>query len=190
MSLWNPTLKLAWKAWNENRFSGLPSLRSMAADGRLDAWLRGFDAIVIAGGHGRVYSDFIHDPLIVDAVAGFHAAGRIVGLMCHSPLTATLPGRHGPGFIAGKTVTCWPRSIEWSCGVIPWLGRYLMPFGRPVGALLEEAGARVHDSIRPERRVHAAVDGRLVTARRPWSMRAFASTLMTALADSRPAAEG
>lgn len=187
-ALWNPTLRLLTRARREKRFTNLPSLRAMAAAGQLDKWLGRFDAVVVPGGHGRVYAGFVRDPLIIDAVAGFYAEGRVVGLLCHGPLTAALPGRRGPGFVAGKTVTCWPRGVERILGAVPFVGAYLMPFGRPVGALLEEAGARVHDSALSRRRVHAAVDGRLVTGSGPWSAGTFVHAMLHVLATGRPAA--
>ncbi len=185
---WNPTARLLRRFRREGRFSSLPSLRAMDTDGTLDRWLGGFDAVVVAGGHGRAYSAFIRDPLVIDTVAGFHAAGRVAGLLCHSPLVAALPGRRGPGFAAGKAVTCWPRWTETLFGLIPFLGRYMMPFGHPVRTLLEEAGVHVHDPPMPRRPVHAVVDGRLVTGRGPWSTRAFAHAVVLAVAGTPPAA--
>jgi putative intracellular protease/amidase len=181
-SPWDPTLRSWWRAHRSRAWDGLPSLRRMARDGSLDAWLGAFEMIVVPGGHGRRYAAFIRDPLLVETVAGFFTRRRVVGLVCHGPYVAALP--EAGKLISGRAVACWPRWVERLLRPLPWLGTYMVPYGRPVGELLTAAGAVVYDSFGPSRRAHAVTDGQLVTARGPWSMSIFADAALAALARS------
>jgi hypothetical protein len=83
----------------------------------------------------------------------------------------------------------WPRAADRFNRSIPFIGPFLVPYARPVGESLARAGADVHDGMRHFPRVHAAIDGRLVTARGPWSDGPFVAALLHVLA-SAPAPSG
>ena len=189
-ALWDPTIRLLARARRAGRLSDLTSLDRLSASGQLDAWLDGFDAVMVPGGHGAVFASAILSQRIVDIVARFYHSGRVTALLCHAPYVGALSSAAGDGFIAGKTVACWPRRFERATSYLPLIGGYSMPFGRPVGHLMEEAGATVHDSLVPGRAVHAVVDDHLVTGRGPWSTTAFTTALLQVLAAHATPATG
>jgi putative intracellular protease/amidase len=179
---WDPTVRLMRAARRGGRFVCLPSLREMADKGRLDDWLDGFAAVVVPGGHGKTFAAFLRDPTVIGVVEHFLVSGRVAALVCHAALIAALLERDGEALVHERTVTCWPRAYERVQGSLPFLGRYFMSCGSPVGKQLQERGGNVLDSILPGRRVHAVVDGNLVTGRGPWSDGAVATGLLLALA--------
>jgi putative intracellular protease/amidase len=138
--------------------------------------------VIVPGGFGQPFAQFLNDPLISSIVQGFYKSGRVVGLICHATLLATATDESGACMADGKLMTCWPRTADRVFGALPWIGRYLVPYARPVAIALERAGARVHDRVLTFSRTHAAVDGSLVTARGPWSDAVFAPALLRALA--------
>ena len=182
--LWDPTIRLLARSWRQGRFRNLPSLRELERSGQLASWLDGFDAVIIPGGHGRVLDEFFHDPLIVEMVRRFHRGGRAVGLICHATVIAAEPGAGGDALCRGRVMVSWPRAADRVNRLIPFIGSFLVPYARPVGESLERAGAEVHDGMADFPRVHAAIDGQLVTARGPWSDGPFVAALLHVLASS------
>jgi len=179
---WDPTFRL-WRALKRaGRFAGVPSLRALDRSGTLPGWLSGFDAVFVPGGHGRVFHDFLHDPLTAGVVRRFDRAGAVVGLVCHAAIVGAHPGEDGIPLVRGREVACWPRAGDRFFGRLPGLGRYMVPYAKPAAVIVEEAGARVHDRVLIYPRVHAVVDGNLVTSRGPWSAGAFAAAVLSELA--------
>lgn len=179
---WDPTFRLTRRAAREGTLRNLPSIDELCARG---ASLDDFDALLVAGGHGGAYAAFLRDPLLHEVVRGFLRPERAIGMLCHAPILLSLMERDGAALVAGRLVTCWPRSYERALGALPWLGPFFKPFGTTVGEALERAGGHVHDPGLPAHPVHAAIDGSLVTGRGPWSTTAFATALLSVLARTR-----
>jgi putative intracellular protease/amidase len=179
---WDPTWRLLRRAVGDGRFENVLSLRALEREGGIDQWLDGYAAVIVPGGHGRTFAGFLSDRLVVRTVTRFHSRGKPLAFLCHAPfMTSLIPAGDRP-LAAGRTLACWPRTYERRCALLPWLGRYMVPCGRPVGDLLAEAGATVLDAAAPEQRVHAVIDGQLVTGRGPWSTGAFAGAILEAVA--------
>lgn len=177
-SLWAPSWRLHRAALKRGELSSVPRPGAHVKD-----WVDRFDAIVVPGGHGSVYGAFATGPVVADAIHRFAAAGKPVGLICHSVGAAAYLGPDGQAPLAeGRRVTCWPRAMERALSSLPWAGAYFLPFGRPVQDLLEEVSPRVECSALPWRMPHVVVDGPLVTAWGPWSGAAFAGALSRELA--------
>jgi putative intracellular protease/amidase len=180
-SPWDPTWRLLRQARRDGRLDNLASLRDLERNGGLDAWLDGFAGLIVPGGHGEIFNAFLRNPLVLQVVGRFLAQDKALALICHAPIIATLVPSEEKPLARGRTITCWPRGYERAFSLLPVIGRYLVPCGRPVGDLLSEAGATVVDSVLPWRRVHAAIDGRLITGRGPWSSGAVAAALLDVL---------
>lgn len=56
-------------------FQHVLSLCEIERTGQFDAWLEQFDAVVVPGGHGAVFHQFLLDPL-VGAIDGHLATAR------------------------------------------------------------------------------------------------------------------
>lgn len=180
-SPWDPTLRLMSTAASARRFDTPASVRALRREGRLDGWLASFDAIVVPGGHGRIFSDFLRDPLTNEIVQRIFSRRAVVGLICHATVLAAQDGR-SDALARGRVLASWPRAADRFFGAVPRLGRYMVPFPKPAAVLLEEAGAEVHDALRERRRAQVAIDGTLVTARGPWNDATFAGAVLRLLA--------
>ena len=180
-AVWDPTLRLRFRARREGWLRDLPSIAELHRAQPNFVWLDSYDAVVVPGGHGSVFGAFLRDQRIIDAVAYAYQTGRTVGLLCHGPVVGALPSTFGPAILQGQAIACWPRLYETALGLLPGIGRYFVPAGQPVGRLAAQAGAEVHDAVLPGRRRHAMASGRLVTGRGPWSIRPFTDALLAAL---------
>ncbi|HVC20191.1 MAG TPA: DJ-1/PfpI family protein [Vicinamibacterales bacterium] len=178
---WSTSLRSLWAAWRTGELRHVTPLRNLEDDGLLGGCLRGFDALVIPGGHGPVFAEFLLGEPVRALLRTFAESGRIVGLVCHATAAAGEAGR-------GREMTCWPRPYERVLGALPLLGDYFAPLGRPAEDFVAAVASRVHTSARPWKMPHAVIDGNLVTAWGPWSARLFALALMNRLA-ARPARE-
>lgn len=177
-SLWAPSWRLLRRARRNGTLTNVPR-----PEGGPDAWATRFDALVVPGGHGRIYGAFASGRTVVEAIHAFHDAGKPVGLVCHSVAAAALPGPRGQRPLAeGKHVTCWPRSLERTFGALPIVGRYFVPFGTYVQTMAERVTSSVECATPPWRTPHAVVDGLLVTSWGPWSGVPFARALVQRLA--------
>ena len=179
--LWSP----AWRLLQEARSTGALDQRRSLADldgaGELDQWVRRFDAVVIPGGHGIELDRFLHDPLVLGVVERVYACGGVVGLQCHATLVAALVRTGDTTLADGRHMVCWPRRPEALLGALPFVSTTYQPFGRPVEDLLVAAGARVHREGGALRGPQAAIDGRVVSSRGPWSVDAFSAALVRAV---------
>jgi putative intracellular protease/amidase len=170
---WSPS----WRLLREAQRSG--ALRNVERPaGSIADWVKRFDAIVIPGGHGRVFGSFVRSATVSEAIHAFAAAQKPVGLVCHAVAAASFPGPSGEAPLgSGREVTCWPRAMERVLGALPFIGRYFIPFGTYAQDLVETVTTRVRCSALPWRMPHAVVDGGLVTAWGPWSGPPFARAL-------------
>jgi FAD-linked oxidoreductase len=149
-------------------------LRRLDAAGGLDALLASVDAVLLPGGHGKIFADFAVDPLVGRALSAVHARGGVVGLMCHAVVAGALAtGADGRPLIADHAVTCWPARLEALFGKIPGFGRYLAPFAGLVEETVAAAAGQVHTRELPL----AVVHDRIVTGWGPWTAEPFARAL-------------
>jgi putative intracellular protease/amidase len=129
-----------------------------------------YDAIFFPGGHGPMW-DLARDCSVAGLVAGFMAAGKPVGAVCHGP--AALVGAvntAGEPVVKGQRVTGFTNGEEAGVGltdVVPFL----------LADKLAELGARYTSG--PDWETHVVVDGSLVTGQNPASSEATAQALMT-----------
>jgi putative intracellular protease/amidase len=145
-----------------------------------------FDAVVVPGGHGRVFGDFLKSALVRDVVHSFASSGRLVALECHSVFAGAVAGARGEAPLAhGREVTCWPGAYERVLGVWPFLGRYFKPVGRYVEDVVSPVAAAVHTDALPWRMPHVVVDGNLITSWGPWSAEPFARAIVRAVASAQ-----
>ena len=72
------------------------------------------DALVLPGGHAPGMKQYLEDRDLQAASASFLASGKPVAAICHGTLVlARASDDQGP-ILAGRTMTCLPRSMEWS----------------------------------------------------------------------------
>ena len=161
--LWSPVHRL-------HRDLQRQGLRAERVDPRDTEWLGRFDAVLIPGGHGPHYAEFIRSAFAQDVIRAFVKGGRLVALQCHSVFAATVKGPNGEAPIgAGRQVTCWPAAYERVLGSLPGIGRHFRPLGTLVQDLVAPVAAGVHAGANPWRMPHVVVDGPLVTSWGPWS---------------------
>lgn len=128
-----------------------------------------YDAIFFPGGHGPMW-DLARDCTVAGLVAGFMAAGKPVGAVCHGP--AALVGavnKNGEPAVQNHRLTGFTNSEEAGVGlsdVVPFL----------LADKLAELGA--HYMSGPDWESHVVVDGNLVTGQNPASSEATAQALM------------
>jgi putative intracellular protease/amidase len=141
-----------------------------------------YDAIVVPGGFGETFAAFCRDTRLHRIIEHTLASGRIVALQCHSVIAGTWArGADGSPLIKGRNVTCWPSAYERWLGLIPGVGRYFMPFGRPVQ---DDVGAIANVDFRWWRipfNKHVVRDGQLLTSIGPWSAEALGNALALAI---------
>jgi len=173
--------EIAWsRSWrllrNAERSGALRNVERPA--GLVAEWPKRFDAIVIPGGHGKVFGSFVRSATVIAAIHAFAAANKPVGLVCHAVAAASFPGPAGEAPLgSGREVTCWPRAMERALGALPSIGSYFVPFGTYAQDMVESVTTRVRCSALPWRMPLAMVDHGLVTAWGPWSGPAFARAL-------------
>lgn len=183
---WSPTLALVARAARRGTLRGMIDLRRLVAEGELSAWLRGFDAVVVPGGHGAAFAAFVGDPLLARVLGELHDGGAWIGLVCHAVVAGARALRaDGERLLAGHQVTCWPASWERPLSRLPWIGPYLSPFPTTAEDEVRAVAAAVHTTgALPV----AVRHGRVVTTWGPWTCDAFADALGGALAEGSPRA--
>lgn len=183
---WSPALRLLTRASRDGTLRNLVDLRRLVATGELDTWLRGFDAVVVPGGHGETFAGFIADPLLARVLGGLYDGGARLGLICHAVVAGARALRaDGERVLAGHHVTCWPASLERPLSGLPWLGDYLAPFATDTETEVRAVAARVCTSGPLPVAVR---HGPIVTTWGPWTCDAFADALGAALAEVQPRA--
>ncbi len=146
-------------------------LRSFLADaevpGKLAATARpeeidpaDYAAILFVGGHGTMW-DFPDDAGLARIALAIHAAGGVVGAVCHGPAAlVNLKLADGRYLVAGKRVAAFTDDEERATGladVVPFL----------LASRLAQRGA-THVPA-PNWQANVIVDGRLVTGQNPAS---------------------
>ncbi|PIQ98155.1 MAG: hypothetical protein COV67_00405 [Nitrospinae bacterium CG11_big_fil_rev_8_21_14_0_20_56_8] len=150
------------------RLSHTVSLRALQRENRLGSYLDSFDALVVPGGHGRVYREFVFSELTGEVVRHFSTRRKVVGLQCHS---VVLAGQVDTGGM--KEVTCWPRCYERILSSIPFLKPLFKPFGVFAQDLVEAKNMKVLYHPCNPNNPRAVIDRHLVTCWGPWSMPQF-----------------
>jgi putative intracellular protease/amidase len=89
---------------------------------------RGFDGLVLPGGHAPGMRQYLASATLQDRVAAFWQLERPVGAICHGVLVLarTVDPATGRSVIAGRRTTCLPKFMERSAFYLTaWrLGRY------------------------------------------------------------------
>jgi putative intracellular protease/amidase len=135
-----------------------------------------YDAILLVGGQGPMYT-FFDDERVHRLVGGFHASGRITGVVCHATcvlLKATDP--RGELVVAGLTWTGFANAEEEVADAAA--GVKIQPF-RIQDAAEEIAGTNF--IVGPAFSAHAIRDGNLITGQQQHSSGAAARLIIEAL---------
>lgn len=149
-----------------------------------------FDALLLPGGHAKGMIPYLESPLLQGVVAGFFAAGKPVGAICHGVvLAARARTAAGRSVLHGRKTTALLRRQEmlaWNLTRL-YLGDYYRTYPVPVEDEVTAALARPEDfepgPLRltrdtPERPDgFALVDGNYISARWPGDAHGFARAL-------------
>ncbi len=153
------SLKPVLRSEHDDRFLADEVLRAKVTDslaiGTLD--VDAYDVVFLAGGWGAAF-DFGDSPELAAAVSRAHAAGRILGGVCHGPLAlAAATDADGQPLVAGRRITAVTdkQVHELGIGSTP---RHPETELRARGAHFEQA-TRFRDPFAN----HWVVDGNLVT---------------------------
>jgi putative intracellular protease/amidase len=154
-------------------------LADPVAKRKLDATLRlepglaaGYDAIVLAGGHGVMW-DLPDSAPLAAILAAAESSGAVIAAVCHGP-AGLVNARRGDGqpLVAGRRVTGFSDAEEVGAEldkVVPFM---------LAQKLTELGGIYEHG---PMWQPHAVRDGRLVTGQNPASSRRVAEEVLAAL---------
>ncbi len=161
----------------------LKQLEDTAAAGDID--VNRFDAIIIAGGQGPMFTIEKAEDTVKKFVA-FYEAGKIASALCHGVAVLRYAKlSNGEYLVKGKTVTGFANVEEdfadeavWSMGALP-RDQHLMPWRiedelRKLGANFIHAGLWKGFAIR---------DGNLITGQQNFSGRETADVLIQALGE-------
>ena len=131
-----------------------------------------FDAVFYPGGHGPLW-DLANDPVSVDLIEAFGAAGKPTGFVCHAPgVLKDVKGADGEPLVKGRAVTGFTNSEEEAVGltqVVPFL----------VEDVLVAKGGRYSSGA--DWGSYVLTDGALVTGQNPASSREAAEALLVLL---------
>jgi putative intracellular protease/amidase len=157
--------------------------KDAAAEAQLDKTVRldsvkqeNFDTVFYPGGHGPMW-DLAEDKDSIKLIESFIAAGKPIGIVCHS--TGALhhvKGVDGKFLVQGKEVTGFTNGEEEEMGltkVVPFLVEDEM---LRLGAVFSKVA---------DWGVHVVSDGLLITGQNPASSGPAAKTLMAAVNTSR-----
>jgi putative intracellular protease/amidase len=160
--------------------------KDAAAQAQLDKTLRldsvrqeDFDTVFYPGGHGPMW-DLAEDKHSVKLIESFIAAGKTIGIVCHS--TGALHHVKAPDgklLVEGKEVTGFTNGEEEEVGltkIVPFLVEDEM---LKLGAIF---------SKKANWQSYVVSDGLLITGQNPHSSGAAAKTLMAAVKKARPVA--
>lgn len=135
-----------------------------------------YGAIFLPGGHGTMW-DFPTSPALARAVGAIHAAGGVVGAVCHGPAGLVNARRaDGEPLVAGLRVNSFTDAEEAAVNLTQ-----AMPF--LLQSRLTELGGRFEAGANFTAK--AVRDGRLVTGQNPMSVAAVSALMVEALADAR-----
>jgi len=143
------------------------------------------DLLVLPGGHAQGMRQYLEDPVLQEKVAGFLAADRPLGSICHGAVVlARAMTPEGTPALAGRTITGLPKSMEMGAWLLTcsYMGSYFRTYPEWVqdevrGALGDgvfETGPLIPTYGNP----FVVRDGNLVTARWPGDAQRFAEQLL------------
>lgn len=141
-----------------------------------DVAVRDYDALVVIGGQGPMYT-FVDDERVHAVIAAFYEAGKVTGVLCHGT-AALLKTRLSDGslLVAGKTWTGFANSEEDFAD--DYVGQRIQPFRiEDEARALPDTNFVVAGRFRP----HAVRDGLLVTGQQQYSGAAVARLMIEAL---------
>lgn len=132
----------------------------------------GYDAIFFPGGHGAMW-DLPQDAHVTRIVEAAHAAGKVIGAVCHG-VAALVSARtsDGQSIVAGKRVNAFTDDEEDAAGLSA-----IVPF--KLESRLRELGGRFEKA--PNWLSFAVQDGALVTGQNPASSLRVAQLVLQAL---------
>jgi putative intracellular protease/amidase len=157
---------------------------------------RGFDALLLPGGHAPKMRQYLGSDALFDKVAGLWSSGMPVAAICHGVLVlARTRGRDGRSVLAGKRTTCLPAYMERTAYFLTaWkLGRYYRTYDAYVEDEVRAALASPDDFVRGPRTLTArgtrdddtaafvVEDGNYVSARWPGDAYLLAKRLVSRL---------
>jgi putative intracellular protease/amidase len=141
-----------------------------------DADPAGYDAVLLAGGHGTMW-DFPDSAELAGLVRDLYERGGVVGAVCHGPaglVNVTLSdGNH---LVSGRAVSAFTDDEESAVGLAD-----VVPFH--LQTRLEQLGAK-HEGA-PNWQAKVVRDGRLVTGQNPASAAAVGAEMLAALRAAR-----
>jgi putative intracellular protease/amidase len=193
---------LRWHFWG--RFGAPPAVREtyarMVASREFQHPIRYEDlsldrhlAMSLPGGHAKGLRPYLESAVLQDKVASFVAADRPVAAVCHGVvvLARTKDARTGRSVIEGRKVTALTANLELGAWLATfWFrGNYYRTYPQTVQAEVTAAvgatgtfdpGPFFADYGHP----FVVRDGRLVTARWPGDLSAYASTFLEVIAEA------
>ncbi len=149
------------------------------------------DALVLPGGHAPGMRRYLEAPALQAASAAFLAAGKPVAAICHGTIVlARAADADGQPVLRGRTMTCLPRTMEWSAWAATKAtrGDYFRTYPQWVQdevaeAVGEEGTVHIGPLIPAYRNPFTVRDGNLLTARWPGDAARFADELVAMLAE-------
>ena len=145
------------------------------------------DALVLPGGHAPGMRRYLESRALQAAAAVFLAAGKPVAAICHGTIVlARAKNADGEPLLRGRTLTCLPKSMEWSAWAATRLtrGSYFRTYPEWVQDEVARAvgGSVLTGSLLPSYgRPFTVRDGNLLTARWPGDAQGFADALVSML---------
>lgn len=132
----------------------------------------GYDALFFPGGHGAMW-DLPGDAGVTHAVEAAHAAGKVIGAVCHG-VAGLVSARAADGrpIVSGKRVNAFTDDEEEAAGLSS-----VVPF--KLESRLRELGARFEKA--PNWTSYAVQDGSLITGQNPASSERVARLILQAL---------
>lgn len=147
---------------------------ALASTVRLDSVSQaGFDTVFYPGGHGPMW-DLAEDPVSIKLIESVFAAGKPLGIVCHSPgALRHVRAPNGRPLVEGKKVTGFANSEEEAVGLTK-----VVPF------LVEDELKRLGGiySKGPDWQPYVLTDGLLTTGQNPASSGPAAKVLLQQLA--------
>lgn len=149
----------------------------LASTVRLDSVsVADFDAVFYPGGHGPLW-DMAEDPVSIQLIEAFLAAGKPAALVCHAPgVLRHVKNPNGTPLVQGKKVTGFTNTEEEAVGltnVVPFLVEDVLKANGGVYSKGEDWASYV------------VTDGLLITGQNPSSSSEAANVLINQLGESK-----
>lgn len=163
-----------------------------------------YDGLLLPGGHAQGMREYLESAVLQQVVAGFFAAGKPVGAICHGVVLAARSRRaDGRSVLHGRRSTALTRAMELSAWALTalWLGDYYRTYPQTVQAEVSAALARPEDfetgplPLRRDSPDDLAAgfvlrDGHYLSARWPGDAHRFASTFEAMLREASTLTSG